>query len=740
MSFDMSQFHAVFFEESQEHLDSMESLLLAVDVAAPDSEALNAIFRAAHSIKGSSATFGFTDVAALTHIMEALLDRVRTGQMPLTEDIVDATLAAADVLRNLLAAHQGQETADQAAAQTLRERMLSLADGLSESAGASHADAHRAELRERARRYELRFTAATSTEQGLQNLLSELRELGEVLDTRMPEQPDGEWYVVLATDVDSEMLASILGFIADEQSIRVRELEGGDGKKAAPPDGHYGFFHEAPGGPDVPTTLPDEAWGLFEPTADLAAPPVASGDEGFGFFDPLPLQGQLGALEDDSASFGVVPPVASRFPQALEHAPSPRTPRPVAAVEPPTASGDPKTPARARSDASSIRVNVERVDQMINLVGELVIAQAMLSQAASQLDPVLFEKLHEGLATLERSTRDLQEAVISIRMLPISTVFSRFPRVVRDLSQKLGKRVELILSGENTELDKSLIERITDPLTHLVRNSLDHGIESPADRSRAGKSEVGRINLRAYHQSGNIVIEVADDGAGLNRQRILDKARERGLPASDSMSDQDVWQLIFEPGFSTAEVVTDVSGRGVGMDVVKRNIAALGGRIELDSMPGVGTRISVRLPLTLAILDGMSVALCGETYIIPLDYVVESLQPAPAMLKAISGVERLLDVRGEYLPILDLHEQFGLPIGAGGYSQGIMVILESDGNKAAVFVDALIGQHQVVIKSLEANYRRVPGISGATIMGDGHVALILDPPRLVADARRASAS
>jgi len=395
-----------------------------------------------------------------------------------------------------------------------------------------------------------------------------------------------------------------------------------------------------------------------------------------------------------------------------------------------------KPAAKAAAD-TSIRVGVERVDQLINLVGELVITQAMLAQAAADVDPVRFERLMHGLGQLERNTRDLQESVMSIRMMPISVVFGRFPRVVRDLSQKLGKQVELKTVGESTELDKGLIERISDPLNHLVRNSLDHGVEMPEQRLAAGKDPCGTVTLKAYQQSGNVVIEVADDGAGLNRDKILAKARERGLPVSDGMSDNEVWMLIFEAGFSTAEHVTEVSGRGVGMDVVKRNIAALSGRIEIESVLGVGTRITVRLPLTLAILDGMSVAVGRETYIIPLGYVVESLQPTRDMVKSVSGVERLLHVRGEYLPLVTLYEVFNIPDTTRQLTAGIVVVIESNGVKAALFVDALVGQHQVVIKSLEANYRRVPGVSGATIMGDGHVALILDVAALVDMAKGA---
>ena len=737
MSFDMSQFHEVFFEESREHLESMESLLLAVDVAAPESGDLPAIFRAAHSIKGSAATFGFTDVAELTHVMETLLDLVRNGSIALTEEMVDACLAAGDVLRNLLDAHQGHADADHAAADAMRVRLAALAEEAQRSRGIAPAPSHGVK---RAHTYQLGFAMLPGDPQAadsVANLLAELKELGELIDAKPPADGAQSWSVKLASDVDAETLRCVLEFVVDSTSVTIETL----GSSAAPsgPNEAFGFFDEAPGAPAVEETaygffepLPDpapntevaaapddDAYGFFEPLP-VATPavPADAADGAYGFFEPLPQHDAPGEpLMPVAAAASDIAPRAASAPAALQRETAPRS--------------------ASKADASSIRVNIERVDQMINLVGELVITQAMISQAASVLDPVLYERLHNGIALLERNTRDLQESVMSIRMLPISTVFNRFPRVVRDLSGKLGKRVELVTGGENTELDKGLVELIADPLTHLIRNSLDHGIESPERRREAGKSETGRINLRAYHQSGNIVIEVADDGAGLNRNRILAKARERGLPVSDGMSDQEVFQLIFEPGFSTAEQVTDVSGRGVGMDVVKRNIGSLGGRIELDSMLGVGTRVTVRLPLTLAILDGMSVGIAGETYIIPLDYVVESLQPTSAMLKAVSGVERLLDVRGEYLPIVDLHEAFDTPGERCSYERGIMVILESDGTKVAAFVDALVGQHQVVIKSLEANYRRVPGISGATIMGDGHVALIVDPPQLVSMARRA---
>lgn len=382
-------------------------------------------------------------------------------------------------------------------------------------------------------------------------------------------------------------------------------------------------------------------------------------------------------------------------------------------------------PARER-ESTSIRVAVEKVDQLINLVGELVITQSMLAQRSNELDPVNHGDLITSMGQLQRNARDLQESVMSIRMMPMEYVFSRFPRLVRDLAGKLGKQVELTLVGSSTELDKSLIERIIDPLTHLVRNSLDHGIEMPEKRLEAGKNVVGNLILSAEHQGGNICIEVTDDGAGLNRERILAKAMSQGMAVNENMTDDEVGMLIFAPGFSTAEQVTDVSGRGVGMDVVKRNIQEMGGHVEIQSKQGSGTTIRILLPLTLAILDGMSVRVAGEVFILPLNAVMESLQPREEDLHPLAGGERVLEVRGEYLPLVELWKVFDVDGAKTEATQGIVVILQSAGRRYALLVDQLIGQHQVVVKNLESNYRKVPGISAATILGDGSVALIVD--------------
>ncbi|MDP3539361.1 MAG: chemotaxis protein CheW [Azonexus sp.] len=768
MAIDMSQFYQVFFEESAEHLAAMEALLLDLDIENPDSEQLNAIFRAAHSIKGSAGTFGFTDLSATTHILENLLDRIRKQELGLRADMVDAFLEAGDVLREMLEAHQGRGKVDQEVVDAIctRLRQLSADESVAPVApvatqaptpvpsAAPHVASYASELvGKRAFNIEFVPTEISAKGDGIPNLLDELRSMGE-LDVL--SQPDadarnvGFWQLRLITDVAQEKFSEQIDFIADNGAWRVSEDKSvtGNGSSA------FGFFDESPGAPEE-----DRGYGFFAPL-DAASEnaSLAADDASYGFFEPLPVKAETTDMAEEGDGYGFFAPLQ---PQPVEPAAvmaeegdgygffapiAPPSPAIVAIEEKPvvaplvpapaTMPAEKAAPAPARASKaasptpaagdSSIRVGIEKVDQLINLVGELVITQAMLLQTAERMQESAPERLINGLAQLERNTRDLQESVMSIRMMPISFVFSRFPRVVRDLSGKLGKQVELKTTGETTELDKSLIERIADPLTHLIRNSLDHGIELPDKRVAAGKSPVGTITLKAYHQGGNIVIEVGDDGAGLPRDKILAKARERGLPVSDQMTDSEVFNLIFEAGFSTADQVTDVSGRGVGMDVVRRNISAMGGRVEIESVLGIGTRMTVRLPLTLAILDGMSVAVGDQTYILPLSYVIESLQPQQGDIKSLSNQARVIQVRGEYLPVVVLHEAFGLKSSWTDFTQGIMVVIDADGTKAALFVDALVGQHQVVIKSLEANYRRVVGVSGATIMGDGHVALILD--------------
>ncbi|RPE03055.1 chemotaxis protein CheA [Candidatus Pantoea deserta] len=641
MSMDISDFYQTFFDEADELLADMEQHLLGLDPLEPDPEQLNAIFRAAHSIKGGAGTFGFTVLQETTHILENILDGARRGEMQLSTDIINLFLETKDIMQEQLDAYKTAQEPNAESFNYICEALRQLAleaKGLPVAAPAAAPVAETAPVSSG-----LRVQLVGLKEKEVDLLQEELGNLGSLSNV----VKGSDSLEASIEGVSKDDIVAVLCFVIEESQIRF---------------------------PGAETTV-------AEPAA-ATAPVVV---------EAAPAQ---------SASVSELP-VAKR--EAKRAA----------------------APSKS-SESSSIRVAVEKVDQLINLVGELVITQSMLAQRSGELDPVAHGDLLNSMGQLERNARDLQESVMSIRMMPMEYVFSRFPRLVRDLASKLGKEVELTLLGSSTELDKSLIERIIDPLTHLVRNSLDHGIESPEKRLAAGKVATGNLTLSAEHQGGNICIEVSDDGAGLNRERILAKALSSGLPVSENMSDEEVGMLIFAPGFSTAEQVTDVSGRGVGMDVVKRNIQEMGGHVEIASKQGKGTTIRILLPLTLAILDGMSVRVADEVFILPLNAVMESLQPRSEELKPLAGGECVLEVRGEYLPLVELWNVFDVQGAKTEATQGIVVILQSAGKRYALLVDQLIGQHQVVVKNLESNYRKVPGISAATILGDGSVALIVD--------------
>nr|WP_276581061.1 chemotaxis protein CheA [Citrobacter cronae] len=661
---DISDFYQTFFDEADELLADMEQHLLDLVPEAPDSEQLNAIFRAAHSIKGGAGTFGFTILQETTHLMENLLDEARRGEMQLNADIINLFLETKDIMQEQLDAYKNSEEPDAASFEYICNALRQLAleakgetsPALVNTAKLSVVDS--AAIQEEA----VANPAAASEEIKKRIILSRLKSS----EVDLLEEELGNLATLTDVVKGSDTLSATLdGNLAEDDIIAV-----------------LCFVIEA-----------DQI--EFE---TVSAAPVAV---------------------DEKAETEAVAVVAT--PQPVAVAPAAKA----AASEAPHARAERDKPARA-SESTSIRVAVEKVDQLINLVGELVITQSMLAQRSNELDPVNHGDLITSMGQLQRNARDLQESVMSIRMMPMEYVFSRFPRLVRDLAGKLGKQVELTQVGSSTELDKSLIERIIDPLTHLVRNSLDHGIELPEKRLEAGKSPIGNLTLSAEHQGGNICIEVTDDGAGLNRERILAKAISQGMPIHENMSDDEVGMLIFAPGFSTAEQVTDVSGRGVGMDVVKRNIQEMGGHVEIQSKQGQGTTIRILLPLTLAILDGMSVRVADEVFILPLNAVMESLQPREEDLHPLAGGERVLEVRGEYLPLVELWKVFEVEGAKTEATQGIVVILQSAGRRYALLVDQLIGQHQVVVKNLESNYRKVPGISAATILGDGSVALIVD--------------
>ncbi|MBA0038077.1 chemotaxis protein CheA [Pantoea sp. BIGb0393] len=637
---DISDFYQTFFDEADELLADMEQHLLGLDPQEPDSEQLNAIFRAAHSIKGGAGTFGFTVLQETTHILENILDGARRGEMQLSTDIINLFLETKDIMQEQLDAYKTAQEPNAESFKYICEALRQLALEAKGIAPEAPKVAEVIDIAAPVAAAGLRLQLVDLKEKEPELMLEELGNLGTVSNV----VKGANSLEVTIDGVGKDDIVAVLCFVLDEAQI------------------HF----------------PAGAAAVAEaPVVDVVAEAV------------------------QTATVTEITPAAKREPKRAA------------------------APAKG-SESSSIRVAVEKVDQLINLVGELVITQSMLAQRSGALDPVAHGDLLNSMGQLERNARDLQESVMSIRMMPMEYVFSRFPRLVRDLASKLGKEVELTLLGSSTELDKSLIERIIDPLTHLVRNSLDHGIETPEKRLAASKTAVGNLTLSAEHQGGNICIEVIDDGAGLNRERILAKALSSGLPVSDSMSDEEVGMLIFAPGFSTAEQVTDVSGRGVGMDVVKRNIQEMGGHVEISSKQGKGTTIRILLPLTLAILDGMSVRVANEVFILPLNAVMESLQPTAEELKPLAGGERVLEVRGEYLPLVELWNVFEVQNAKTDATQGIVVILQSAGRRYALLVDQLIGQHQVVVKNLESNYRKVPGISAATILGDGSVALIVD--------------
>ncbi|CAE6799037.1 chemotaxis protein CheA [Paraburkholderia domus] len=757
MTLDITQFYQTFFDEADELLAQMEQLLLNLDIAHPDPEDLAAIFRAAHSIKGGAATFGFTALTETTHILESLLDRARNNELVLRKDMIDTFLETKDVLSGQLADYRASAEPDTAVAKAICAKLEKLN-------AESHSGAEPAVAVEVAAPVDAQIAGQGGTppehvveqavqaagewtdgepaqtgqaggagEEGGPHLKITLRGVGEKDQELLAEElgnlgnivgrvkSGGDLTLWLQTDVTADDIIAVCCFVIDDSQISI-------GRGTAPADETQ---QGEPGTPDAADSAPAQAVQAVQTAQAVKAEQAASS---------APV-GHTAAPAQAAATHGLFDAAAASASTAA-NTPAPAAAAPAAASGASAAAEQDRKAARPAAAAggaegSSIRVGVEKVDQLINLVGELVITQAMLAETTSTFDPALHDRLFNGMAQLERNARDLQEAVMSIRMMPMDYVFSRFPRLVRDLAAKLGKEVELVTFGQATELDKSLIERIIDPLTHLVRNSLDHGIETVEARRAAGKDSTGQLVLSAAHHGGNIVIEVSDDGAGLRRDKILAKAAKQGMQVSETMSDEEVWNLIFLPGFSTAEQVTDVSGRGVGMDVVKRNIQSMGGHVEITSHAGKGSTTRIVLPLTLAILDGMSVKVGNEIFILPLNFVMESLQPQAEDIYTVANGERVVRVRGEYLPLVALHEVFTVEGAKQEPTQGIVTIMQTEGRRFAMLIDELVGQQQVVVKNLETNYRKVHGISAATILGDGSVALIVDVAALNRETRHA---
>lgn len=694
MSIDMAQFHQVFFEESFENLEVMESGLLNLDMGDVNSEEINTIFRGAHSIKGGSGTFGFTAVSDFTHVMETLLDEMRDGRRKVTQSAVTVLLGAVDCLREMLVAIQNDHAID---ARSVAEYKQSLENEL-HNQGAPVVPA------------ETKVRVAPKP--------SVPKEVSSYDDAQ-------GWYIafsphlhLLKTGNDPVRMFRELSTLG-ELLVNV-DLRGLPGFFELDPEECYLSWKLSVTG-DITRDAIESIFDWVEDDCDMSFQSFADKN---AQMDSLNHEDD----EDESVYQQVLPVVPVPHPEIKHEEASPNQPETFKKTA--ATSDEAKS---ASKGSSSIRVDTGKIDTLINMVGELVITQSMLSLIGEHFELGKLDQLKSGLAQLERHTRELQESVMNIRMLPVSFVFSRFPRLTHDLSAKLGKKIDLKLVGEHTEVDKTVVELISDPLVHLVRNSLDHGIEMPDERIAAGKSEVGTVTLEAYHRGGNIVIEVRDDGRGLNKEKLKAKAVEKGLIDKDaSLTDKQIYELIFMPGFSTADQLTDISGRGVGMDVVRRNIQALGGNIEIISELGKGSTIAIHLPLTLAILDGQSVAVGDETYIVPLVSIIESINVTDKMINRVAGKGETFRLRSDYLPIVRMHEIFDVKTArAQKLTEGLMVVVEGQGLRCGLFVDDLLGQQQVVIKSLEANYRRVEGVSGATILGDGSVALILDIPGLV---------
>jgi two-component system chemotaxis sensor kinase CheA len=663
---DLTQFHKTFFEESREGLDAMEAALLALDSGSTDHELVHTIFRAAHSIKGGAATFGFADVAAFTHVAESLLEEVRSERRAVDSGLIEVLLRSVDCMRAMLErSSQGQPVAD-AESEALRVELVQLVSG--EVAAPAVAAAS---MVAPVSGWNIAFTALPhllQTGNDPLRLFRELQQLGR--------------------------LEVIRAFITDSAPVQLAELD--------PSQCYLGWelrLHGAVARVDI-----DAVFDWLDGDCELTIAPLAD--------------------VADVAAVGAAAQASSESSPA-----TPATPRPV------------RETAAASSEGSSIRVGIDKVDALINMMGELVITQSMLSDIGEKFELSQLARLRDGLVQLERTTRELQESVMRIRMLPIGSVFNRFPRLVHDLERKLDKRVKLELHGEHTELDKTVLEKIGDPLVHLVRNAIDHGLESPAQRKAAGKSETGTLKLNAYHEGGNIVVQISDDGAGLNHAAIVAKAQQRGLiAAGQELSDAEVAELIFQPGFSTAAQATDLSGRGVGMDVVRRNVRDLGGSVGVRSVSGKGSTFTITLPLTLAIIDGLVTAVGSERYIVPLTSIVESLRLRADAVRKIAGGGEVFHFRDDYLPIMRLHRAFACSDAVTDIEHGIVVVIEEDGRRVGLLVDDLLGQQQAVVKSLEAHYQRVQGISGATILSDGSVALIVDVGGVVRLGQRSKAA
>jgi len=761
MAVNLEQFHQVFFEESFEGLDVMETSLMELDPDKIDDETINAIFRSAHSIKGGSATFGFSAIAEFTHVLETLLDQVRSGKRNLPGSDIDLLLRSVDCMREMLSLLQAGNDGWTDAAKELKSSFEKLLDEKVTTKKKSPSSKKKRAVKAEAERWCIRFSphvGMLASGNDAQRILQELSKLGELelscdttrlpgLSVLNPHECFLAWTVYLDGKIDKKLIEAVFDWVVDDCDLSIE-----------PVSSRAGFWQIS-----------------FLPHVDI----LRSGNEPQRLLRAL---GELGNLEV-KVDFSKLPSMDAMDPESCylnwtlalraevkeeqireifewvaddsrvdivfdngaidEQSVEPASPLGQADAQQESTQevltkGEGAKSASAKKstsvEPSSIRVAIDKVDTLINMVGELVITQSMLGQLSSEYELDRIPKMMEGLSQLEQNTRELQESVMKIRMMPISFAFSRFPRMVRDLGQRLGKQITVEMQGEQTELDKTVMEKIGDPLVHLVRNSVDHGIETPAERKAKGKNPTGKVLLNAFHQSGNVVIEIIDDGKGLDSEKILAKAVEKGLVAEKDMqyyNEHQIFDLIFQPGFSTAQAVSDVSGRGVGMDVVKRNIQALNGVVEIQSQKDKGSKITIKLPLTLAILDGQLVRVGNQTFVISLVSIIESLQCREDFVNRVANGCKVFKLREDYVPIVELYKVFNVEPDSTALDDSLLVVVETEGEKVGIVVDELLAQQQVVIKSLEQNYQRVEGVSGATILGDGTVALILDVPGIV---------
>ncbi len=732
---DMNEIKEIFFQECEEQLAELESGLLKMNDGDRDPETVNAVFRAVHSIKGGAGAFGLDDLVAFAHVFETTLDCVRSNKLEPGPEVMKVMLKSADVLADLVSASRDGGSVDPSRSHGLVKELEALANGElpQPSAAAPVAAAKPAAAAAPAapaptddsgfqpipfsfdddfgtpppakETFDVTFKPrrelfAKGNEATL--LLRDLSRIGEMsilcdmdslppLDSMDPEAAYFSWKIQITTDKGEEGIRSVFEFAEWDCELEVKPHE--DAK-----DGEAG---EEP--PMVP--VPFDLSILDDATEDNT---VAA------------------AVEAAETASNVVTMAASAAKQEKKEAPA--------------AAANAAAAAAAQNSAAAgqtIRVDLDRVDRLINLVGELVINQAMLSQSVIENDTNGTSSINMGLEELQQLTREIQDSVMAIRAQPVKPVFQRMSRIVREVADMVGKSIRLVTEGENTEVDKTVIDKLAEPLTHMIRNAVDHGIESPEKRAAAGKNPEGTVKLTAKHRSGRIVIELVDDGAGINRERVRQKAIDNDLIAADAnLTDEEIDNLIFMPGFSTADKISDISGRGVGMDVVKRSIQALGGRISIASRPGQGSTFTMSLPLTLAVLDGMVVTVAGQTLVVPLTAIVETLQPEAQNIHSFGANQRLISIRNSFCPLVDVGRILNFRSTQANPIDGVALLVESEGGgQRALMVDAIQGQRQVVIKSLEANYTHVPGIAAATILGDGRVALILDVDAVVAASR-----